>query len=266
VVELKMTRKYKPLSNLERQNKIFELITAQERIDITQICQLFDVSPSTARRDLDELVNRKLVERFHGGAITRTYTLDADLPVSNRSKTHASEKKRIGQAAANLIQDADSVFLASGTTVLEVAKNIRNRNNLEVITNSLPVLNLLADIPNINIVCLGGVLRRSELSFTGHIAETVLEDIRVDKVILGIYALSLTDGITHSFIQETMTDQFIINIGRQIIVVADHTKLERHSTAIVAPISKIDTLVTDREANADFITALTSLNIQVIQA
>ena len=261
-----MSRKAVALSNLERQNLIYEVVCKQERIEIEQICELYGVSPSTARRDLDELVNRNLVERFHGGAVLRTFTMDADLPISSRSKSQAILKKRIGHAAAKLIQDGDSVFLASGTTVLEVAKNLRALNNLEIITNSLPVLNVFSDIPNMNVICLGGILRRSELSFTGHIAEKTLEEIRVDKVILGIYALSLVDGITHSFVQETMTDKSIIKCGRQLIVVADHSKLERHSTAIIAPLSQIHTLVTDTEADQEFIQEMINRGVNVIQA
>lgn len=254
------------LSNLERQNQIYSIIRTKERIDIEEICQLFSVSRSTARRDLDELEERHLVERFHGGAVSRTNNIDSDLPIPNRSKVQSLEKKRIGIATAKLIQDGDTVFLASGTTVLEVARNLRNHKNLQVITNSLPVLNLLSENSEINLVCLGGVLRRSELSFTGHIAETTLEEIRVDKVILGIYALNLSDGITHCFVQETMTDRFIIKAGRQIIVVADHTKLNRSATAIVAPIAQIDTLVTGNEADLEFIQALTNEGVNVIQA
>ena len=261
-----MSKTKTTLSNLERQNKIFEIINDQERIDINQICELFNISPSTARRDLDELEKQNLVERFHGGAITRGNTLDSDLPVTNRSKTQYLEKKQIGIEAAKLIHDGDSVFLASGTTVLEVAKNLLHHSNLQVITNSLPVLNLLADISSINVVSLGGILRRSELSFTGHIAEGVLENIRVDKVILGIYAINLEDGITHSFAQETMTDRFIINSGRKIIVVADHSKLNRNSTAVIAPISSIDTLVTDSEADPEFVAGIREKGVEVILA
>ena len=261
-----MSKTKTDLSNLERQNKIFEIINDQERININQICELFNVSPSTARRDLDELEKRNLVERFHGGAISRANSLEADLPITNRSITQTLQKKQIGMEAAKLIHDGDSVFLASGTTVLEVAKNLRNHSNLQVITNSLPVLNLLADVASINVVCLGGILRRSELSFTGHIAENVLEDIRVDKVILGIYAINLEDGITHSFAQETMTDRFIIKSGRKIIVVADHSKLNRNSTAVIAPLSSVNTLVTDSEADATFVTEIRKKGVQVILA
>ena len=260
-----MSKHKTDLSNLERQNRIFEMINEQERIDINQICTIFDVSSSTARRDLDELEKRGLVERFHGGAISRANSLDSDLPVTNRSKAQSIQKKQIGIEAAKLIKNGDSVFLASGTTVLEVARNLRNHSNLQIITNSLPVLNLLADTPSINVVCLGGILRRSELSFTGHIAENVLQDIRVDKVILGIYAINLEDGITHSFAQETMTDRFIIKSGREIIVVADHSKLNRNSTAVIAPISAVQTLVTDQEADPDFIRGIQEKGVKVIQ-
>ena len=172
----------------------------------------------------------------------------------------------IGQAAAELVNDGETVFLGSGTTVLETAKNLRERKNLTVITNSLPVLNALAGIKEITVVSLGGQLRESELSFIGHITEQALAEVRVDKVVMGARGLSLEHGLTNDYLQETLTDRAILKIGHEVILVADHSKVNRVSTALLAPLSSMNTFVTDSKADKKFIQALKKQNIKVVIA
>jgi DeoR/GlpR family transcriptional regulator of sugar metabolism len=176
------------------------------------------------------------------------------------------EKSRIGRAAASLVADQETIFLGSGTTVLEVARNLRDRKQLTVITNSLPVLNILAGLKEITVISLGGMLRDSELSFIGHIAEQALSEVRVDKVFMGTRGLSLEHGLTNDYLQETMTDRAILRIGREVIIVADHSKLNRTSTVLLAPLDAMNTLVTDKKADIEFVDALKKQWIHVIVA
>ncbi|MGC8874965.1 MAG: DeoR/GlpR family DNA-binding transcription regulator, partial [Chloroflexia bacterium] len=162
--------------------------------------------------------------------------------------------------------DGETVFLGSGTTVLEVARALRYRRNLTVITNSLPVINTLVGQDGITLICLGGMLRASELSFIGHITEQDLAEVRADKVFMGTRAISLEAGLTNDYLPETMTDRAILRIGRRVIVVADHTKFGRVAMAFLAPLSSIHTIVTDRGVPADFVQALEAQGIQVILA
>jgi DeoR/GlpR family transcriptional regulator of sugar metabolism len=177
-----------------------------------------------------------------------------------------NEKQRIGVLAARLVKDGDTVFLGSGTTVLEVARNITNRQNLTVITNSLPVVILLSDYANITIVCVGGYLRPSEYSLIGHMAEGVLAEVRADKVFIGVRAISLREGLTNDYLPETLTDRAILDIGKEIIVVADHTKFGRSSTVLLVPIHRIHTLITGVETPAELLQDIAKENIQVITA
>ena len=163
-----------------------------------------------------------------------------------------------------MVEAGDTIFLGSGTTVLEVARNLRQHRRLTVITNSLPVINILTDVPEINMVCLGGILRRSELSMIGHITEQALAEVVADKVIMGIRALDVERGLTNDYLPETKTDRSILGIGRKVIIVADHTKCGRVSTAFVAPITAIQTLVTDSNTSPDFIGHLTAKGIEVV--
>jgi DeoR/GlpR family transcriptional regulator of sugar metabolism len=252
------------LSLLERQEQLRRFIERRQRVTIAQICEHFGVSQATARRDLDVLAEQGLIQRFHGGAIP-VYQSPPELPVLERLVEQGEEKQRIGRAAAELVSDGETVFLGSGTTVLEIARNLLYRKKLTVITNSLPVVNILVESPEITIISLGGLLRRTELSLIGHITELALAEVRADKVFMGIRALDLKQGLTNQYLPETMTDRAILKIGLQMILVADHTKVGRVSTAFLAPTTAIDILITDSGLSAEGETGLKDLGIKVIK-
>jgi DeoR family transcriptional regulator of aga operon len=251
------------LSNFERQQKILTFLSNQQRISVAEICEMFSVSEATARRDLEVLTDQKHLQRVHGGAISLKQA-PPELPILQREAEQAEEKKQIALAAANLVKDGDTVFLGSGTTVLEVARVLRNRKGLTIITNSLPVMNVLSGLPEISLIALGGMLRDSELSFIGHITEQALAEIRVDKVIIGVHAIDLENGLTNDYLQETMTDRAILKSGKEVIVVVDHTKINTVSIAYLAPVNSIQRLITDQQSPPDFVSALSDRGVAVI--
>lgn len=252
-------------SNTERQQLLVKLLEKQPRVTVVQICEEFSVSEATARRDLETLSAQGLVQRVHGGAIP-FQRATPELPILERSQEQEQEKQRIGKAAAALITDGETVFLGSGTTVLEVAKNLKGRRNLTVLTNSLPVINTLAGLAEITVVSLGGMLRDSELSFIGHITEQSLSEVRADKVVIGVHALSLEHGLTNDYLPETLTDRAILGIGEQVIIVADRTKCSSVSTAFVAPITAMHTLVIDEGVPEEFVSSLRNEGVRVVIA
>ncbi len=253
------------ISSLERQQKLTRLLEQTGRLSVSQICDHFGVSEATARRDLETLSEQGKLQRVHGGAIA-VEQAPPELPILERETEQPDEKMRVGRAAAALISDNETIFLGSGTTVLEVARNVRNRRNLTVITNSLPVLNALAGLDGITVVSLGGMLRNTELSFIGHITEQALSEVRADKVFMGARGVSLEHGLTNDYLQETMTDRAILGIGREVVIVADHTKINRVSTAFLASLDKIHTLVTDKDADKEFVKAIKKQNVTVVLA
>ena len=257
-MELKPT-----ISNLERQDQLLDFVKQHQRATVTQISEHFAVSVATVRRDLDTLAERGEIERFHGGAKAVPQAPPV-APVLQRSAEQAEEKRRIGQAVAELIKNGETVFLGSGTTVLEVARHLRDRRALTVITNSLLVVNALADLPHIALVTLGGVFRHSEMSMIGHITEQALAEVNAHKIVLGIHALDVEYGLTNDYLPETMTDRAILAHKGEIIIVADHSKCARISTASVAPITVINKLVTDSQTPPDFINALREKGVEVL--
>ena len=249
----------------ERQRQILSLLTQQGRLSVTEIVRQFSISEATARRDLESLASQGKAQRVHGGVIA-VEQAPPELPILERDSRQAEEKARIGRAAARLVADQETVFLGSGTTVLEAARNLRDRKNLTVITNSLPVLNMLAGLREITVISLGGMLRVSELSFIGHITEQALTEISVDKVFMGTRGVSLEHGLTNDYLQETLTDRAIIKSGREVIIVADHTKVNRVATVLLAPLHSMQTFVTDSGTENDFLQALERQGIRVVIA
>ena len=249
----------------ERQKQILALLTRQGRLSVNEIVEQFSISVATARRDLESLASQGKAERVHGGVIAIEQA-PPESPIPERESEQADEKSRIGLAAAELVADKETVFLGSGTTVLEAARNLRTRKNLTVITNSLPVLNALAGAEGVTVICLGGMLRDSEMSFIGHITEQALSEVRADKVIIGTRGVSLEHGLTNDYLQETLTDRAILKIGREVIVAADHTKVNRVATVLLAPLDSMQTFVTDAKADKKFVQALKKKRIDVVIA
>ena len=249
----------------ERHKQILSMLIKQGRLSVVEIVRQFSISEATARRDLGSLASQGKVQRVHGGVIAIEQA-PPEMPILERATEQAEEKARIGRVAAELIADKETVFIGSGTTALEVARNLRNRKGLTVITNSLAVLNMLAGNREMTVIALGGMLRDSELSFIGHITEQALAEVRADKVIMGTRGVSLKHGLTNDYLQETLTDRAILQTGREVIIVADHTKVNRVATALLAPLKSIHTLVTDSKADKKFVQVLKKLKIQVIVA
>ena len=249
----------------ERQKQILSLLARQRRLSVTEIVKQFSISEATARRDLESLTSQGKAQRVHGGVIAVEHA-PPELPIFERENEQLDEKIRIGRAAANLVADNETLFLGSGTTVVEVARNLREHKNLTVITNSLPVLNILAGVNGITVISLGGMLRESELSFIGHITEQALIEVHADKVFMGTRGASLEHGFTNDYLQETLTDRAILKSGREVIMVADHTKVNRVSTVLLAPLNSIHTFVTDSGVDKKFVQVLKQQEIHVVIA
>src|SRR5512135_3469769 len=230
----------------ERQKQILSLLARQGRLSVAEIVEQFSISKATARRDLESLASQGKAQRVRGGGIAIEQA-PPELPILEREGEQPEEKARIGRAAASLVADKETIFLGSGTTVLEVARNLRDRKQLTVITNSLPVLNALAGLKGITVISLGGMLRESELSFIGHITEQALTEVRVNKVFMGARGVSLEHGLTSDYLQETLTDRAILKIGREVVIVADYSKINRVSTVLLAPLEVMSAFVTDEK-------------------
>lgn len=249
----------------ERQQLIAEIVRKQRTATVEELSGRLGVSEATIRRDLEKLTGNGTVQRAHGGAIA-VQTAEPEPPVLHRVSEHANLKRRIGRAAAALIDDGDTVFIGSGTTTIEVAGYLEGKRELKVITNALNVANVLATMPTITTILVGGVLRNSEMSMIGYLAEQALADLSAHKVIMGIRALSIERGLSNELGVETSMDRAIVRCAPILILVADHSKLGKTAGVTIAPATAIHTLVTDTNAPADKVEELRQHGIEVLLA
>ena len=247
----------------ERHQKILNLLADNRNVRVPELSKDLGVSDATIRRDLDRLESSGKIQRTHGGAVLIEKQYSERVPRLNGAENQEI-KERIGRTAASLIRDGEAVFIGAGTTTMEVACNLVGRKNLTVISNALPVINLLAFEDGISLVATGGLLRSAELSFLGHITEQVMREVRPQKVIMGIRALSIEDGLTSEYLPEVSTDRAILESGHEIILVADHTKIGQVAAGYVAPITVIDRLITDDQAPPEAVQKLREKGIEVI--
>lgn len=249
-------------ADASRLDRIRAYIERERRASVDDIARHFDVSVATARRSLGTLAERGEVTRFRGGALS-VQKPNRELPALQRQTEQRQEKERIGKAAAELVRDGETIFLGSGTTTLEVARHLKDRRELTVLTNSLLVIQELVSAPDVTVIALGGMLRRSEFSFIGHLVEQALQEMRAMKVIMGIRAFHAEHGLMNDYLPETLTDRAILRMGGAVTIVADHTKCGRVAPAFVAPISVVASLITDTAAPDGFVAALEGKHVNV---
>lgn len=249
----------------ERRHKILKILENNSSMRITDLSKFLGVSEATVRRDLNKLHEAGQIQRIHGGAIIVDRPV-SEAPVILRINQNTEAKRRIGKLAASLIMEGDTVFIGSGSTTQEVARNLVGKQNITIITNAMPIINLLSKEEGISLIATGGFLRSSELSFIGHLTEQVLRELRPQKVIMGIRAVSLEEGLTNDYLPEVSTDRVIIQSAPEVILVADQTKFGKVCAALVAPISAIHTLVTNSEIDEDTLSKLRTLVKNVLLA
>jgi DeoR/GlpR family transcriptional regulator of sugar metabolism len=251
----------------QRKRKILNLIETNSQVQIAELVALFDVSDMTIRRDLQDLAQKGLIKRTHGGAVSVQHEKkNVEPPIIERSNDQKFEKRQIARKVAGLIRDGEKIFLGSGTTTLAIAEELKDHRNLTVITNAVTIINTLIPATQITIIGLGGFLRRSEMSMIGHFTEAALANLQVDKVIIGIRGIDLDYGLTSDDLQELITDQAILKIGKEVIVAADHTKFGYVAAIRTAPITMADMIVTDDKVPDEIVDAIRISGTQVIKA
>ena len=249
----------------ERQNLILDMLGTSRTVRIPELTKRFGVSVATIRRDLDLLEKEGLIRRIYGGA-ELSERKGYEQPIFNtRVGRMAAQKSAIGAAAAKLISEGDTVVLDIGTTTLEIAKNIGDVPHLTVLTNSLPVLNELVS-GSANVYALGGRLRSQELAIGGSLAEETLGSFFVDRALVGAGGITLENGITDFSPDSAQLCSAIMKRANEVILVADSSKFGKNVFAKVAPLSHVDTVVTDSGIPEEYKKAFSKMEIRLIIA
>lgn len=248
----------------ERRREIHALIEEKGRVTTDQLASRFKTSLVTIRGDLNALAESGLIVRTHGGALA--HRDGEEIPLEIKQSLRHAEKVRIAAAAAAMIQEGETVILDSGTTTGEIAKQIRTLklHSINVITNALNVAVTLAQAPHVRLVMLGGVLRPNSFSLSGPQAEAALGGLQADRLFLGVDSLDPDIGLMTPHLLEAQLNAQMIRSARQVVAVADSSKLLRRSLSVIAKVDQIHTLITDHGANPDSVVVLRQRGVEVV--
>lgn len=246
----------------ERWREILELLAAHGRIRVAQLAERLGVSEATVRRDFESMQGQGLLQRTHGGAmLPRLAAFEVSFDESqNRALL---EKQAIGRHAARLVQEGESIIIESGSTTLEMARCLSEIKQLTVLTNSLAICKELSANPGIEVMVLGGTLRRQSASLVGPWVAEILSQVRVDAAFLGANGLSVEFGISAPNVFTAETRKAMISAARRRIALADHSKLGVETLYRVAPLEALDLLITDAHVTQEQLDTLRAADIAV---
>ena len=248
----------------ERRRQIQALIEANGRVGSDELALRFRTSAVTIRSDLRALAASGALLRTHGGAVS--HREGDEVPLAIRAGHHHAQKVRIAQAAVGLIRDGDTVLLDSGSTTHELAKllALKPLEHVNVITNALNVAMSLAHARHVHLVMLGGVLRPNSFTLSGPQSEASLATLSVDRLFLGVDSLDPERGLMTPHLMEAQLNARMIRVARQVIAVADSSKLQRRNLSVIGAVECLDMLITDVHADPSVVDALRDRGVDVM--
>lgn len=247
----------------QRLDHLRDLIRQSGVIRVEALCRQLGVSPATVRRDLDQLEKSGAIRRVHGGAVSVESRLDEPL-FDNKTSIAAKEKHRIASAALDFIATGDTIYLDGGSTVLELARLLRERTNITVVTNSLRAASELAG-RGPRLIVIGGELRRLSQTVVGPMTRLVLQELHLDKAFMGTIGVSLKEGMTTTDPGEAFTKECVMNQAQQVILLADSSKAGKVSFARAGKLDRVNVLITDKGVDKQFAAELNKQGIKLIK-
>jgi DeoR family transcriptional regulator, aga operon transcriptional repressor len=247
----------------ERQKRIVDLLVQHGRASVSELSQMFGVSEVTIRADLQALAGQNLITRTHGGAVLLQHI--PELSLTLRRQQQVTEKESIGAAAAELVANGDAVFLDASSTALTLADHLRRHRDLTVLTHSLVVAQAMLDAPGVTVVLDGGVLQRDTISLLDTDGLTILRKFNIKTGFFGAHGWSLVDGLTDVSSGEAEVKREVVAMCRQVVALIDATKWGRVGPTSFASPSRVNRIITDRQAPEDQVAQARALGIQVTQ-
>lgn len=252
-----------------RHDRILEFLAAKGVVEVAALAEALGVSAVTIRTDLDALEKRRLVRRIRGGAMA-VHPARFERPLDLPSQSFAEEKRRIAEAAATLVHDGETIILDNGTTTLALARALPpGLTDVVVVTNGLDIATALQDHPGVTVIVTGGRLRQGGgaagvRSLISPFGTNLLREINADVAFLCCAGVDPARGFTNGNWEEAEIKQAMIAAALRVIVVADHGKIGHVGSVRIAPLERVDMLVTDGFAPAADIQALEAAGLRVL--
>ncbi|MFT4143572.1 MAG: DeoR/GlpR family DNA-binding transcription regulator [Mobilitalea sp.] len=236
---------------IERRNKILEILKTDGRVVVGDLSAMFKVTEETIRRDLEKLENQGFAKKTYGGAIIAD-NATVDIPFLIRKQSNVESKEHIAALVCSMVDDGDHLMLDASSTAVYIAKQLKSKKNLTLITNSIEIMLELSDISGWKILSTGGTLREGSLSLVGYQAEKMISTFHVDKSIISCKGIDIRKGITDSNEMDAHIKKLMLESSNMKILAVDQTKFNRISFTKIEDISGVDTIVTDKQPSEDW--------------
>lgn len=248
----------------DRYKKISEILEKDNSVKVSTLTKLFGVSIETIRRDLEYMESEGLLKRVHGGAVLeRTHGFQNTF--ANRENEFREQKEEIGEIAARYIREGQSIAMDVSTTNYEVIKVIKKKfQKLTILTNSLSIINEIADKEGYTVIVPGGILRREELSFIGNMAEDNIGNFHVDTAFISMSGISLREGLTDYGFGEVSIKKRMMKIAQETIVLADSSKFDVVSLLKVCDFNDINMIITDSNLKESVLDKYRKSGIEIV--
>jgi DeoR family transcriptional regulator of aga operon len=248
--------------NEERRRHILEILNRDGRVLVGDLAKQFRTSQVTIRKDLDILQAHGRIHRSHGGALPARESALEDPTLREKEKLHRKEKTLIANAAVRMVREGQVVVLDSGTTTTAIARALRKFENLTIITNAV---NIAAEVSgsSLEVILIGGTLRKNSFSLVGPIAEETLRRLNADILFLGVDGFDVQHGLTTPNLLEAKVNHAMMDVARIVVAVCDSSKFGRRTLSSIAPVSNVHHLITDKGIPKSDLAALRKAGIQV---
>jgi len=251
-------------STVDRRDKIINKIQSEGTVRVDELSEEFGVSSVTIRNDLDFFEEKGLIHRTYGGALLRN-NVYKDPSIEEKKKINIEEKRRIGEHAASLIKNGESIILDSGSTTREVALRLKDKEELTIMTNAINIALELAGSTNIEVMLTGGVMRNKSYSLIGPEAERTMQNYYFDKLFLGVDGINFDRGLTTSHPLEARLNRIMVERSSNVIAITDSTKFGRYSFSYICDLDIVDMVITDKNISTEAEQKLKERQIVVVK-
>lgn len=249
---------------VERRNKIEQIINQEGRVLVVELSKLFDVTTETIRADLEKLEKQGILVRTYGGA-TRADNSEPELAITERDTVNYEGKQSIGKYAAGLIRDGETIFLDASTSAWHLARYIKDKRGITVITNAEKIVNELAGCEHIHVVCVGGQLTQRNMSYVGRVAEkTIRENYYANKCFFSCRGVTLGRGLVDSSEGEAEIKKAMLACSEAAIFLCDKNKIGRLGVPRISELNEIDCLITDAALSEEWTDELAKQDVKVV--
>ena len=245
----------------ERKSVILELLMEKSSVSVSELAKRLNVTVVTARADLAALEEEGLLVRTHGGAVPAQHP-----KILERMQAEKGVKGEVAKAAADLIEDGDTVIVSAGTTTALITKYLLGKKNIHIVTNNTLLLTYARTNPQVRVSLVGGEFRPEEEGVVGPMALQAIDQFHVSKAFIGIDGASVKQGFTAHFVESADLVRKMAEQADEVITISDSSKFGKPGFARILPFDGVDTLVTDKDLSGEFEEELTKANVRVIKA